>query len=444
MSALAMKTRIRSLRTVLTLVWVSCDSCDPWTPDECCHAHQAGYLAVTPDHLEVFVSDPAKTEKATFVAIVYDQYGRVLAGESLNANLSGGTSLALGSNGTKDTLQVEVKPATTPGAQQATLTVSHPGSGLSVAVDVVVRYASIQLHGVGAEPRDEWPMIGLATGRSTGNWTSNQMWPFVRRYGFAKFDTDGMLPPLGDVPSGSVLSSSTMAWRKVDPWIAAGNDVTVPGDQAGGPANIVINAFYAGSNFEFDKDSFRDDLQAAGDILAHTWSGVMVTIKTPIKIGPVLNLDSCDRLGQRLAALPVEEQPSASELAVYMISWTAETNRAFHCGPGTMGPIGDRHAIFLPQGVNSGATIAHEVGHALGLSHVSSGSGFFDDNLMVETDDQSARLRSRFTVGQSFRAAMGQLSWLTRAGLAKSAAIDCDASPPQCPYLGLDALARQP
>ena len=198
------------------------------------------------------------------------------------------------------------------------------------------------------------------------------------------------------------------------------------------------------------RSQFTIDLQGGADIIEHTLTGVAVTIGSVASSGAISWSEDCAALGGQVFALSATQRPSTSRLAVYMLkrSGSPGGDRALSCGPGTMGVTtgadSKAYAIFVPEGPVSSATIAHEIGHALSLQHVTRPSGFFDNDLMVETDDVAAVLRDRLTVGQAFRAALDPNSWLVIAGAARSAAIDCNASPMKCPLLSADISRRTP
>jgi hypothetical protein len=414
----------------------------------------AGYLAAAPNALDVYVADPSKPQSVDLVAIVYDRYGRVLEGMPVSfAPTPGLPRLSIAKlNATGDTVRLTVAAATAPSDMQAKIVVRHQREGepdLSVTIPLTVRYAPAGAHGVAADAdTPTWPMVGLATGRAGGEWERHVMQPFVRRTGFATFDDAGLPQPPGEFPAGVVLSSKYALWREESPWSSAPRDVKVPSSVAAERRKITVAAYFAGESFAGSKEQFLWDLQAAADILEHTLAGVTVAINGPADLGTAIGWDECRVLGETLAALLPSDRPTTTTLAVYMLKRAGVVggDRGLHCGPDALASaaLGDVHAIFLPEGPVPIATIAHEFGHALSLQHVSFGSGYFDDNLMVETDEASARLRDRLTVGQAFRAAVDRGSWLAKAVLDADQEVGCDESPHACPPLDLDILVRTP
>lgn len=69
--------------------------------------------------------------------------------------------------------------------------------------------------------------------------------------------------------------------------------------------------------------------------------------------------------------------------------------------------------VFVSGRWRSGATLTHELGHALGLGHTLSLPGFSYTNLMWPYESDAARAaRSIFTLGQAFRINIAPESWL--------------------------------
>jgi hypothetical protein len=439
---------LKRLTPCLAIGLSSCwEWCTPWPEPPVPIVHS---LAVSPNALEVYVSDPAKGASANFVGLAYDRYGRLIAGEAITFTIgtgAGATISALNSKG--DTATFVIPPNTPATDRSLTVVATHAGTGLSVTVPVTVHSSRAAPNGVGADPTSNWPMVGLASGSQSPTWKRNLVQPFVRRAGFGDFD-DIEPTPLGDIASGTVMSSAYALWRTTDPWKTASPDVVVPTNGTADRAKIPIRPFYAGNDISTAAAPFITDLQAGADILEHTLTGVIVTISTAEKTDKEFTwTDQCKDFGMWLAG--VSQQPSADYLAIYMVkrSGTNGGDRGIQCGPKTLtddatSPLYKLQAILLPEGTVSPATIAHEVAHALSLAHVSFGSGFYDDNLMVQVDDISAALRSRLTVGQAFRAALDPLSWLAASGQMKSLPVDCITTQWQCPLLALDILARVP
>ena len=444
---------LRPLRNYLALLCLTgCHNCVTPPPPP---PSDAKSLAVVPHQLDIFVPDASKPVNVNLVAIVYGDYGRIIQGAPVTFQFPSpvlGVSLTNVSTA-GDTMQLSILPCSgtcPPPDFSATITVLHDASGLTLDVPVQVTYGASAPHGVAADPKSiNWPMVGLASGQAIG-WQNNLLHPFVNRTGFGTFN-NSVTPPAGDETSGSVLSSQYGLIRKTKPWGPIPFDVKVPSDGSADARGLPIKAFFAGSNFAGSQAGFLQDLQAGADIIEMTLVGVSVGVGSPESLPAVISwTEDCGTLINTLvtAGVPQSQQPSKTYLAVYMLKRdTPGDARAWHCGPGTLATSGNMataQAILVPEAVVPAATIAHEIGHAFSLSHVSYGADYYDDNLMTETDDASAVLRSRFTVGQAFRAAIDPNSWLVIAGLTIPTSLDCYAMPLQCPTLAADAYRRVP
>ncbi|HEX4934299.1 MAG TPA: hypothetical protein VFV33_14010, partial [Gemmatimonadaceae bacterium] len=388
----------------------------------------------------------------SLVGQVFDRNGAVIAHEPLSFTLgSTSTGDALTPNAVGDTVRLRVASGLA-GDRDVQVTLTHAPSALSLVVPVRLHMAPDLRNGVAVPRRDDpWPMVGMASGAEGPAWMHNQMRAFVRRVGLGAFEGDGAtLPPVGDEPSGTVLSPNYALWRKANPWTGSAVDVVVPTGVEAQPPVLSITPFFAATDPTHSSLQLTLDLEGGADIVERTLVGATVSLAPVVELGVKITWSAyCADLGTALAALPPAQQPGVSRLAVYMVAraGTPGGDLPYHCPPGTLGTTGTlakADAIFLPEGPVPPASVAHEVGHALSLTHVTLWSGFLDNNLMVETFPASAVLRNRFSVGQAFRAALDPRSWLVRAGVAPSAPIDCATTPAKCPLQHADVTARIP
>ena len=450
MKATGFGTFARPMAAALLLGQLGCDACDPWPEPP---PPSVRSIAAFPGGLDIQIDNPANERKVLLVGQAYDRYGRVVAREPLQFSTTGGaTGVALAPvSAPHDTTALTILATTDPAPADFSFSVrlAHASAIVPIEIPVHVSYKNNGMSGATIQAAiGNWPSVGLASGQTTAGWQRNLLNAFVQRTGFADFITSGAIPPVGDEASGTIMSQSYALVRAVSPWSAMPGDVTVP---AGTPASMMkLTPVFAGSNFAASAQLLAD-LQGAADIIEHTLVGIQITVGPLAQTASAISwTDNCTVLGSQVFALPAAQQPAPSSLAVYMLKRTGLSggDRALRCGPETMGVVGsgreEANAIFLPEGPVSSATIAHEIGHTLSLEHVTSSSGFFDSDLMAETDDAIAILRDRISVGQAFRAALDPKSWIVIAGAARSASIDCAAFPMKCPLLNADASKRSP
>jgi hypothetical protein len=443
---------------------VHCDACeDPWPPPPP-DVGVVRYLSVAPNALYVYVKDATREDRANLVAFVHGEYGRNIDDHTAKFAVSAGDAwLSLLPLGTRpDSMTLVIAPACAstdaacaPAARDGIVTVTHPGSGLTLEIPVHVRYERAGDHGVAATPANStWPMFGMATGTVASVWQGWNVHAFVRRTGFMKFDPGDVSIPLSDEPAGVVLSRAYVGWREGMPWRDPPVDVEVPATSGTLPAALTIRAFCADdpARCAANEVPFLIALEGAADIVSYTPVGARVNVD-PTGLSQVSPHDweiDCAALGNWFSSLPAGSRPESTVLTIYLLALPTgpmPAQRAAHCGPGTLAATGDlskSHVIVVPQGSPTAATIAHEIGHALALEHVTMGSGFFDDNLMVLTDDISAPMRNRLTLGQAFRAALHPSSFIVTSGKAKSGAIECLLPTKRCPSVAEDAVRRTP
>lgn len=448
MTVAGVRGATRCFSALMTLGLAGCDACEPWPEKTAPAAESAKHLVVIPDELDVYVEDPNRPLEVRVGGHVYDRNHNPMPGETVGFAVDPAGSLATHSVLGPHEASITIKSSQPPADYQFRVVVTHAASGLSYKVPVRVVYAK-PLHGVEvpAASVKPLPMAALASGATGGAWTSNAIRAFVGRATFAKFDNAGV-PPLGDAASGTVLSPEHALWRRPGNWP---NTTSLgPLDPTWGPVKITLTPVFAADNTTGTTpdpmSQFALDLQGGAELIESSLVGARVEID-PVRLasGKLQWKSDCTALGEDLMGLPANEQPYPDRLMVYMVQRsTGVVEVPWECDPTHWTQFGASHAIFLPVGVVEAQSVAHEIGHALSLQHVSWNSGFFHSNLMVEAQEGMGGLRDRFSVGQAFRAALHAGSWIVLAGRNKSAPLNCSGTAPQCPRLHDDILARSP
>lgn len=161
----------------------------------------------------------------------------------------------------------------------------------------------------------------------------------------------------------------------------------------------------------------------------------------------------CDKAKLNSLALRADLY-DANRLNVYFVPGSAGGWRGWNCYTD-----GYPNVIYMSIAGESPASLAHELGHALGLQdspehmlgHTGAGNnqlivGFVYQNLMwTNLYDQQALEQSHFSIGQGYRMNMDKISWVNRAGIVPGrVGLTCHPLAPRdsipCPFLALDTV----
>jgi len=266
----------------------------------------------------------------------------------------------------------------------------------------------------------------------------------------AMVEPDGSKLPAGP---GSVvmLSRQYEAGHGKPPWKAAPPDVVDFHESGGGSgtenvqlrAPVTITAHVWDATTEHNVD--LSELAVANASLAASNLGVILD-EPDDAIGLLVPgsawVSDCLDPGavMRLAAGPAETPFDASRAVLHVVYMTSThagtmsgTNwpvRGIGCNP-AIDPARPARVIFLHGQMRSQSTLAHELGHVFGLIKPSSGHtlclpGFDQSNLMwTSMDDTHTARREVFSLGQSFRVALGDWSWLNHGGFRTGTTYPC-------------------
>jgi len=427
----------------------------PSTPVSAAH-----YLVVIPNELDVHVDDPSKDVTVFLVGKVFDKWGIPLAAEpltfSMNPPVAGFDLISV--SAAKDTTKLVIRATDATTADQTiTVRVAHTTPGLVWDIPVHVMYDPKGDHGVLApSPTGDYPAAGLASGMATGagaTWKSNLLRAFVRRARFESFDPLGVAPA-NDIASGAVLSPTRILWRQVTPWTGTAGDMAVPGNTTSQPAVIRVVPVHLADNSTLPdgtlpSDNFVTDVQGGADVIETSLVGAKVEISPVTVPGNKITWDwFCSVLDGQLNGLADPTlRPDPLRLMVYMVTRlsSGSGDLPLTCKVGMLPSFPNSQAIFLPVGGVESQSVAHEIAHALSQDHVV-GLDFLDHNLMVVPVSGMGQLRDRLSVGQAFRAALDEKSWIVLAGRNQSAMLDCESAAdlPKCPLLKADISVRVP
>ncbi len=215
-------------------------------------------------------------------------------------------------------------------------------------------------------------------------------------------------------------------------------------------------------------DQLAKDAAAGAEALARmdvAWANVAFEAnRVGVRINPAyVRLDQTDDLAERVGAHPFScakprglSQPDPlkpdepyendkSVLSVYYVDWIDYPTDPLHAGArgvhchfwqqGQFGPV-----IFISYTKHSTITLAHEIGHALGLDDEEEALGALNlmHNLLPD-GPLGADARSRLTVGQVFRMNVWNDSWVRFILPTPRPTRLCRTTNEPCPPVALDA-----
>lgn len=272
---------------------------------------------------------------------------------------------------------------------------------------------------------------------------------------------------LGDFKSGTgeVVRFSTDRGFEIRPWswqpgpdrVDLTTGALTPEARAAVQAGARLSFTITQATTGDERGTISLDVGFAFSVLARQRTGVVLdsVVRTAAAFGNfVLELDDtperpCLGLGQQLERLGVDRRTLRRDsLNVVYVDDIVGPAGASTGYSGYSCPFDNQvgAVIFISELERSGPTLAHEMGHALGLMEPAFGhtwglQGFSYTNLMwTSASDAEKGARATLTLGQAFRMNLDSNSWLVRLGLWTGMARRCDSLrvPGACPLLDRD------
>jgi len=299
---------------------------------------------------------------------------------------------------------------------------------------------------------DQRPDVALASGEwnLTGK-CAIRLFAFVRRAQLGSLS--GPCPETGSAWSLAVFSASGGSLIRQDVlWTPGAEDIDVSPRPPPRILPIVVQLLLAAEDPGAAKEYAEAEVEVSNAMLAASRVGVALN---PIETASIATTDPTDAADCVTAGQLTKELDKPGVLNVYYLNAMGNNLRGLTCA--TMAVEGaTSQAIYLSYQQRMAGTLAHEVGHALGLmlpgnGHTDGKMGFDATNIMLSyIDDEFPTPQRSFSLGQAFRMNADSGSWLNwavssdgslvRAAIEPRLACPCGATRPSglCPGLAMD------